>query len=69
MRQTSRAVALLLALESTQAAQVADAANANMIYTGANLAGVMIPLGGAANNAAGRLADRTAPYTACAAWL
>jgi hypothetical protein len=65
MRQTSRAVALLLALDSAQATTIVPGANSKLIVNGVMYANVMIPVGGADNNLMGAIKSRTAPYNSC----
>jgi len=66
MRQTSRAVALLLALDSAQAV-VFPIASENLINN-AIYPNLMVPLGGANWANAGQLASRTAAYNNCPGW-
>lgn len=65
MRQTSRAVALLLALESAQA-QTVVGANTSTKYNGAIYVNPILDgIGGPDNNPTGLLNSRTAPYNPC----
>jgi hypothetical protein len=65
MRQTSRAVALLLALDSAQATTIAVASNVKNGINRVMYPSIMIPLGGADNNLMGAISSRTAPYNSC----
>ena len=65
MRQTSRAVALLLALEGANAAALSVFTNVANSYNQSSYQTLLLPLGGAYNNLAGAQASRSAPYNSC----
>jgi len=68
MRQTSRAVALLLALDSAQAGATDFPYNTVNLINNALYPNLLVPLGGVGFSAAGARQSRTAPYNNCPGW-